>query len=133
MKAFVLILAIMSVATAASAQTHYTYNIGRVGGSGRYGGYGYSRPSYGYSNVPFDGRYGIPGMPYRGGSNVHWSSTFLGNHLGDYLKMDGTVGNTFTDKPPVPKVIKNPFVTGNAKKAPIAVQNDKGEWVIRDE
>lgn len=133
MKRFILILAIMSIATAASAQTHYTYNIGRVGGSSRYGGYGYNRPSYGYANVPFDGRYGIPGLPVRGGSNVHWSDTFLGKNPGDYLRMDGTTGNHFTDVPPVAKVIKNPFCAGHAKKAPIAVQNDKGEWVVQPE
>lgn len=136
MKRVILILAIMSVATVATAQSHYTYNIGSIGRGGRgggYGGYGYNRPSYGYANVPFDGRYGIPGLPGRGGSNVHYSDSFFGNHPGDYLRMDGKVGNYFTDSPAVPKVVKNPFVAKGPKKAPIAVQNDKGEWVIQDE
>lgn len=106
---------------------HRGTTIGIFNGGGIYGS-NYGQRSYGYRNVPFDGRYGIglhgPALPHSVMGN-YWP-----NDVGGYLNpVSGRVGNHFTDVPSTPKVTVNPFC---AKTHKVAVQNDKGEWIVKD-
>lgn len=101
MKRTLLTLAIIFSAQLATAQPTTAISINRYNRYNR---------SYGYDNVPFDGRYGIPGRAACTGPSVHWSSTVWSTIPGYHVNMDGTTGNVFSDKAPVGKTIVNPFV-----------------------
>lgn len=100
--------------------------------NGTIGGYGYgqgNQQSYGYRNVPFDGRYGMAqghkGNPYMIMGN------YFGNRDGDYFNpLSGTIGNAFAPPKAKGPITSNPFV--RSSKAPTfqAVPNGDGTYRI---
>jgi hypothetical protein len=80
--------------------------------NGTIGGYGYgqgNQPSYGYRNVPFDGRYGMA----RGSKPQPYMT--MGNYFGlkdgDYLNpLSGSTGNSFNPVKPNGPIVTNPYM-----------------------
>lgn len=90
-----------------SHHSHRGTTIGIYNGS--VGGYGYGQGSYGYRNVPFDGRYGMA----RGAKPNPYMT--MGNYFGlkdgDYLNpLSGSTGNSYNPVKPTGPIVQNPYM-----------------------